>query len=227
MIRTSARSVVPARRFGVLGLAAVLVLGGCSGSGGEPNAEAAENGLSSPSASERSSPTERPTLSATPTPTAAAYKPATADGPAENVSLPVMPDLAKEESKEGLVAFGDYWFSLINYGYETGDASPVKELSTPECQLCELYYVDLEEGFANDDWIKGGQINISSSGSQFEKTPEGRYQLLLAIQQEAGANRGPNGVIYGEGAGDEQSAAQIMEATYVTDHWIVNLVENM
>ncbi|WP_146070498.1 DUF6318 family protein [Arthrobacter sp. 08Y14] len=225
MIRTSARSAVPAARLGALGLAAILVLGGCSGDGGEPGAEAAENSSSSPTASE--SPTESASPSATPTPTAAAYKPATAEGPAENVPLPVMPDVAKEESKEGLIAFGDYWFSLLNYGYETGDASPVKELSTPECQLCEFYYVDLEEGYENDDWILGGKINITSSGTQFEKTPNGRYQLLLSVQQEAGANRGPNGVSYGESSGSQSSTAQIMEATYTPDGWVVNLVENM
>ncbi len=219
------RPAVAPLRLGSLGLAAILVLGGCSGGETDPAAQAAENSSSSPSSSESTSPMESATPSATP---AAAYKPATAEGPAENVPLPVMPETAKRESKEGLIAFGHYWFSLLNYGYETGDASPVKELSTSECQLCELYYVDLEEGYENDDWIQGGKISISSSGSQFEKTPEGRYQLLLSIRQEAGVNRGPNGVIYGEGSsGDEQATAQIMEATYVSDHWVVNLVENM
>ncbi|WAP52940.1 DUF6318 family protein [Arthrobacter sp. ATA002] len=228
MIRTSARSVVPVSRFGALGLAAVLVLGGCSGSGGDPNAEAAENGSSSPSATESSGPTESasPSASASPTPTAA-YKPATAEGPAENVPLPVMPEIAKEESKEGLEAFGDYWFSLINYGYETGDAAPVREISAPECSICQSFYADLEEGYVNDDWIQGGKLTVLSSGTEFVKTPEGRYQLLLSVIQEAGANRGPNGKVYGQGPADEASTAQIMEATYDSGHWVVNLVENM
>lgn len=191
MIRTSARSVIPVGRFGVLGLAAVLVLGGCSGSGDEPNAEAAENGSSSPAAAESSTPSESVTPSATPTPTAAAYKPATAEGPAENVPLPVMPEIAKEQSKEGLIAFGQHWFDLVNYGYETGDAAPVREISAPDCERCEIFYMDLEEGYVNDDWIHGGKININSSGTQFSKTPQGRYQLLLSIRQDAVANRGP------------------------------------
>ncbi|WAP52938.1 DUF6318 family protein [Arthrobacter sp. ATA002] len=226
MIRTSARSVVPTSRFGALGLAAVLVLGGCSESGGEPNAGAAGIASSSPSASESSGPTESAAPSATPTP-AAAYKPATAEGPAENVPLPVMPDIAKEESKEGLVAFGDYWFSLVNYGFETGDSDPVWEISAPDCARCEIFYTDLEEGYINDDWIHGGKININSSGTQFVKTPEGRYQLLLSIRQDAVANRGPNGKVFFEAPIDKTTTAQIMEATYVSDHWVVNLVENM
>ena len=218
------RSAVAPFRLGTLGLAVILVLGGCSESGGDPNAEAAEKNSISPSSSE--SPTESATPSATPTPTAV-YKPATAEGPAENVPLPVMPELAKEESKEGLVAFGDYWFSLINYGYETGDPTPVKEISAPECSICQSFYEDLEEGYVNEDWIQGGKLNVLSSGTAFVKTPEGRYQLLLSVIQEAGANRGPNGKVYGQGPGDEASKAQIMEATYVSDHWVVNLVENM
>ena len=223
MIRTSARSAVPAARLGALGLAAILVLGGCSGSSGDPNAEAAEL---SPLASERSEPTENATSSATPSPTAT-YKPATAEGPAENVPLPVMPELAKEESAEGLRAFGEYWFSLVNYGFETGDSAPVMEISAQDCERCNTFYADLEEGYVNDDWIHGGKININSAGTQFVKTPQGRYQLLLSIRQEAVANRGPNGKVFFEHPIDKTTTAQIMEATYVSDHWVVNLVENM
>lgn len=223
MIRVRTRSVSPAARLGVLGLAAILVLGGCSGSSGEPNAEAAENGSSSPAAAESSTPLP----SATPTPTAAAYQPATAEGPAENVPLPVMPEIAKEESKEGLEAFGKHWFSLVNYGYETGDPSPVREISAPECERCEIFYSDLEKGYVDDDWIQGGKININSTGTQFVKTPQGSYQLLLSIRQDALANRGPNGKVFFEAPIDEQTTAQIMEATYLSGHWVVNLIENM
>ncbi|WP_146068457.1 MULTISPECIES: DUF6318 family protein [unclassified Arthrobacter] len=226
MIRISARSAVPAARLGALGLAAILVLGGCSGSSGEPNAEAAENDSRSPSASERLEPKESAAPSVTPTPTAA-YKPATAEGPAENVPLPVMPELAKEESAEGLRAFGEYWFSLVNYGFETGDSAPVMEISAQDCERCNIFYADLEEGYVNDDWIHGGKININSAGTQFVKTPQGRYQLLLSIRQEAVANRGPNGKVFFENPIDKTTTAQIMEATYVSDHWVVNLVENM
>ncbi|MBO0907663.1 DUF6318 family protein [Arthrobacter sunyaminii] len=223
MIRTSACSAVPAARLGALGLAAILVLGGCSGSSGDPNAEAAEL---SPLTSERAEPTENATSSATPSPTAT-YKPATAEGAAENVPLPVMPELAKEESAEGLRAFGEYWFSLVNYGFETGDSAPVMEISAQDCERCNIFYADLEEGYVNDDWIHGGKININSAGTQFVKTPQGRYQLLLSIRQEAVANRGPNGKVFFEHQIDKTTTAQIMEATYVSDHWVVNLVENM
>ncbi len=141
--------------------------------------------------------------------------------------MPVMPDVAKEESKEGLIAFGEHWFDLVNYGYETGDAAPVREISAPDCEICESFYDDLEKGYVDDDWIQGGKISVLQTGTKFIQTPEGRYQLLLSIRQDASANRGPNGKVYVEAPIDESTTAQIMEATYISDHWVVNLVENM
>ncbi|MCC3271006.1 DUF6318 family protein [Arthrobacter sp. zg-Y809] len=228
MFRTRALSSIPiSARMSAAAVAAVLVLGGCSGSG-EPEAEAAENVSSSASPSGSASASETATQTATPTPTpTAAYKPATAEGPAENVPLPVMPELAKEKSKEGLEAFAEYWFSLVNYGYETGDTSRVKELSSPECELCEAYYVAMEKGHAGEDWVQGGTLSIVALGTKFVETPEGRYQVILSIKSAPGNDRGPNGVIYREHTPSKDSFAQIMEATYVEGRWVVDLVEGI
>ncbi|WP_104053831.1 MULTISPECIES: DUF6318 family protein [unclassified Arthrobacter] len=221
------RSAVAPLRLGSLGIAAIVLLGGCSGSRDDPNTESAVNASSSPSTSESPGTVESATPSEAPPRNAAAYKQATAEGPAENVPLPVMPDVAKEQSKEGLEAFGEHWFDLVNYGYETGETSPVRAISAPGCERCESFYADVNEGYVNDDWIQGGHLRVMSRGTQFIKTPEGRFQLILSIRQDATFNRGPNGKIYHEAAADEESSAFIMEATYVSDHWVVNLVENM
>src|SRR6185312_1169890 len=55
---------------------------------------------------------------------AAVYKPATADGPAENVPVPVLPGAATEFTREGLIAFTNYWYSTLGYAYETGLTAP-------------------------------------------------------------------------------------------------------
>ena len=231
MIRTHVRSAAPAVRFGTLGVAAVLVLGGCSGSGDDSGAEAAENPSSSAPSTGSASPTEtaspKPAPTTTPTASALVYKPATAEGPAENVPLPVMPEIAKEESKEGLEAFAEYWFGLVNYGYETGDTSRIRELSSPGCELCESFYVDMEKGYAGEDWIEGGNLTLVARGTQFIKTPQNRYQIILSIKQESIANRGPNGVVYWEAPADKESTAQIMETSFTFDQWVVDLVEDI
>ena len=92
-------------------VAAALALSGCN-SGGDPNS----GGTISPASTATES--VSPSASPTPTPTAA-YKPADAAGPAQNVPVPVLPEVAKTETKEGLEAFARYWFELLSYGYET------------------------------------------------------------------------------------------------------------
>ncbi len=53
--------------------------------------------------------------------------------------VPVLPEAAKAETKEGLEAFARYWYSLLNYAYETGDLSLDQRLyhSSPAASLCE------------------------------------------------------------------------------------------
>ncbi|MCC3265427.1 DUF6318 family protein [Arthrobacter gengyunqii] len=222
MIRTSIRPAVPAARLGVLGLAAILVLGGCSGSG-EPNAEAAENSSSSPSASESSDPTESASPSATPTPTAA-YKPATAEGPAENVPLPVMPELAKEESKEGLEAFAKYWYTTIDYGFETGDLEPFKAINGPDCIVCASVFDIVGPGYRNEDWITGGKLEVIGTQTTYTLTSTDQYQILVQLRQDPYEYRGPSGHLYEKNDGLSSTTVHLIEAIYLDDHWFANNV---
>src|SRR6478736_5613204 len=83
---------------------------------------------------------ETPTATAAATPTStpsAVYKPADATGPAQNVPVPVLPEVAKTETKEGAEAFTKYWFSVLSYAYETGDTAALSTLSKPECTVCQ------------------------------------------------------------------------------------------
>ncbi|WP_258060470.1 MULTISPECIES: DUF6318 family protein [unclassified Arthrobacter] len=229
MFRTRIRSAVPVSvRLGAAAVAAVLVLGGCSRSG-DPEAEAAENGSSSASPSGSASPgaTATPTATPSPTPTpTAAYKPATAEGPAENVPLPVMPELAKEKSKEGLEAFAEYWYSLINYGYETGDPEPLKEISGPDCSVCAHFYSSLESGYDNQDWMAGSVVTVRDVHSDFILTPSGSYQVLIQIMQADLEYYGP-GIDYGPSDGTPSPIVQLMEASYENNSWYAVLVENI
>ncbi|WP_332760841.1 DUF6318 family protein, partial [Pseudarthrobacter sp.] len=69
--------------------ASVLLLTSCN-SGGDPG------GTTSASPSQTVSPSATPTPTATP-----AYVPASASGRAQNVPVPVLPEVAKTETKEG------------------------------------------------------------------------------------------------------------------------------
>ena len=183
-------------------------LTGCSQAAGDP-------GGGSPSP---------PSATASPSPTPPAkYKPASAEGPAENVPLPVMPAEAKVESKEGLEAFARYWYELVNYGFETGDAEPIRAISGPDCAVCRNFYQMLESGYSQEDWIAGGQIDVQGVHSDYVRTQEGRYQVLIQNVQEPLDYYGPPG-LYGTREGYAQSAVQMIEARYGASGWYAELV---
>ncbi|WP_461170304.1 DUF6318 family protein [Arthrobacter sp. Z1-15] len=220
-------AVRPAARMGALGLAAVLVLSGCSGPDGDPGAEAAEGGSSSAAPSSGSAGTTESTSASptpTPTPTAAAYKPATAEGPAENVPLPVVPELAKQESKEGLEAFGEYWYAVSNYGFETGDLQPFEDISGPECIVCKSVFDIVGPGYKNEDWISGGKLEVLNTDSKYVLTSKNLFQVLVQIRQDSYEYRGPNGHVYDVNGGLPPTTVHLIEASYVNGNWFADNV---
>ncbi|WP_255220893.1 DUF6318 family protein [Arthrobacter luteolus] len=195
------------------------MLSGCSGSG-DRDADAAET----PSVSSSSSSPEAPSPSPSPS---AVYKPASAEGPAENVPLPVMPEEAKVESKEGLIAFARHWYDLANYGYETGDVEPVKATSGTSCSGCTRYLSVVERGFSANDWMAGSLIDFRSVHSDYVLTPEGRYQVLIQFTQEPIEFYGPSGESYGTDPGSEMPVVQMLEARFESGKWTVEQLSSM
>ena len=193
-------------------------LTGCSQAAGDP-------GGGSPSPAVSSSP---PSATASPSPTPSAkYKPASAEGPAENVPLPVMPAEAKVESKEGLLAFVYFWFSLVNYGYETGDTDPVRTSSGQGCLSCTTFYDSVEGTYSADGWVEGGSIELISAGSEFISTDEGNKQVIIAIKQAPMAKRDATGRVFESNQGNELSVPQILELRYTGDGWFVETLETI
>ncbi|MCQ1950931.1 DUF6318 family protein [Arthrobacter sp. zg-Y859] len=195
----------------------LLFLTACSGAAGDSGDSGAGESPSSPAATASETPTPTPTPSAK-------YKPASAEGPAENVPPPVMPEEAKVESKEGLEAFARYWYEAANYGYETGDVGLVQDISSPDCTTCLNYYEVVDNGYRDNDWIANAKITVQGAHSDYVLTPEGRYQALAQFQQEAMEYHGPEGLQGSEDA-DLTPSVQLFEATWVGDNWVaVNIV---
>ena len=179
------------------------------------DSEAAE-----PPSSPASSPSETSTPTPTPTPTpSATYKPASAEGPAENVPLPVMPEEAKVQSKEGLEAFARYWYEAANYGYETGDVGLVQAISAPDCTTCLNYYGVVEQGFVGDGWMAKSQIDVQDTHSDFLLTPENRYQAVVQLRQDDMEYYTPAGHVRTDESRPMPSA-QLLEATWSDQRWI-------
>ena len=188
----------------------------CTGGGTTPGATAAPDSAS---------PTASPTPTSTPTPTAS-YKPADASGRAQNVPVPVLPEAAKAETKEGLEAFARYWYSLLNYAYETGDLTLVQAISSQTCALCGKVFPGIEKWNAEGRWIVGSTITVHAVQSTFVRTDTGDFQVAIQSQQAAGSLKNPDGT---EAQTVEESAmlGDILVARHENGSWTVKNVDRL
>ena len=190
--------------------ASVLVLSACNG-GGSPQGTggASESAAASASAS--------PSPSATPTPSAV-YKPADAKGKAQNVPVPVLPDAAKAETKEGLEAFAKYWYSLLNYAFETGDLERLKAVTGTPCAMCDKIFPGIEKWNAGGRWVVGAKITVQAAQTKFVETGPNEFQVVIQSQQGAGTLHNADGSV-GQTVSESAMLGDIMVAKYDGGSW--------
>ena len=128
------------------------------------------------------SPSASSTPSAAPTPTAR-YKPADATGKAQNVPVPVLPEAAKAETKEGLEAFARYWFEQLNFAYETGSSSGLDSVTSTGCEFCSNITGSLRTNYEGGRWLAGGHIKTPSISTTYAAQSDGQYQVAVQVQQ--------------------------------------------
>lgn len=155
----------------------LLSVTACTGGGTTPGATAAP---------ESSSPTASPAPTATPIPTAS-YKPADASGRAQNVPVPVLPEAAKAETKEGAIAFAEHWYEALNYAYQTGDFGPLDAVTGPGCRMCAKVRPGIVEWNSEGRWIAGGLVEVKGAFTEFVKTADGHYQVTTQLEQPDGS----------------------------------------
>jgi len=204
-------------RIGAVFVAMTLLpVTACTGGGTTPGATAAP-ATSSPAAS--------PTPTATPTPTAS-YKPADASGRAQNVPVPVLPEAAKAETKEGLEAFARYWYSLLNYAYETGDLSLIKAISSSTCALCGKVFPGIEKWNAGGRWIVGATLTVHAVQSTFVRTDAGDFQVAIQSQQASGSLKNPDGT-EAQSVTESGMLGDLLVAKHENGSWAVKNVDRL
>ncbi|WP_426120235.1 DUF6318 family protein [Kocuria sp. LHG3120] len=155
---------------------AALLLTGCG-----PDDDGAAASPSSTASSAAASSSE-PGPDATP----ADYVPASLDGPAQNVPKPVMPDLAKEESRDGAQAFLDYWSDAMWYAYQTGDTSYARNITSDACEVCLAELDDLEAVYREGKWAIGGRESIRINQSELLRAADGVYKPMVVYKRDSG-----------------------------------------
>lgn len=205
----------------VVFLAATLTLSGCASPGDGPSP-------GSTSATGTATETHVVITTAAPPTTAAVavYKPASDTGPAENVPKPVLPEKAKEFSKEGLIAFAEYWYSTLGYAFETGDPEPMMTITDPGCRTCKAMEEAVVPWHEEGRWIVGGQMHVLSSDTPFTRAADGNYQVTLMVrQQNVKYYRGDKTLA--EDRGVKPTVADILIATYGSGRWTAITVEHL
>ncbi len=212
----SSRTVQSGAAALVVGLA--LVLSGCN-----PGDSPGPGGTSSPVAA------ETPTATATPTPTptpSAVYKPADASGPAQNVPVPVLPEVAKTETKEGLEAFAKYWYTTLGYAYETGDMAPLEAISAPSCTTCGKVKEVVEGWHAEGRWLVGGRMTVEGVQSPFKEVGPKEYQVLVQVRQEPVSYYNSDKTL-NEASEAKPAVGDIMVAVHGDGGWTAQTVEHL
>jgi hypothetical protein len=154
----------------------------------------------------------------------AVYKPADATGRAQNVPVPVLPEVAKTETKEGLEAFAKYWFELLSYGYETGDTALMSAVTSPNCIMCE-HAKEVQKGWNEGGrWLGGGLIATPSVSTNFRTAPDGNYQVAVQVSQEALSYYNPDDSL---DSADPKPAdtGNLMLAVFKNGTWFVSTIE--
>ncbi|GAA1754643.1 DUF6318 family protein [Kocuria aegyptia] len=121
---------------------------------------------------------------ASPDATPADYVPASLDGPAQNVPKPVMPDLAREESRDGAQAFLDYWSDAMWYAHQTGDATYAREIISGACDICMEQLEFVEDVYADGAWFVGGRENPVIQDAIIQRYSDGVYKPVVLTSAE-------------------------------------------
>lgn len=92
------------------------------------------------------------------TPSSSASPSATAGGGATDV-----PAEAQAATPEGAAAFGRFFYDSVEQSFRTLDASTLRAISDPACEIC-MRYINSVESFARDGYtVEGNDITITDA----------------------------------------------------------------
>lgn len=110
----------------------------------------------------------------------------TTSGPATTtpgeVKAPVMPALARENTRAGAKAFVRHFVDTLNYGYLTGDAGAASEIAAPDCAVCNALTENIRRIHRRGGGQVGGEWTVTrldplASGDRSELIFVGRVEI--------------------------------------------------
>lgn len=109
---------------------------------------------------------------------------ASSDSSGSDGDLPEdFPDAAKEETKEGAAAFGEYYYATLGDASHTGDTSALEKLGTKDCGVCKTAIENIEEEH-NKGWSRS-KNPYSMSNVEATKRPDTGYKVSMKVDVAA------------------------------------------
>ena len=107
------------------------------------------------------------------------YKPATPKRPAQNVPVPgPLPEVAKEESKAGQIAFVEHWVKEVNYAMESRQPTPLfQEMNGAKCKYCKKIKTSADNLRKTKTWVVGGKIRLEHLRPEPRQSSDAEYRV--------------------------------------------------
>ena len=154
------------------------------------------------------------------------FVPASADGPAQNVPVPVMPEAMKENTDEGAKAAVEYWWETVSYLQLTGEETPFARVSGEGCAFCAQYRTSVAIAHEEGGWSTGTDPEVTSI-LIWDVTPYPLATVVISTQDATHFYRESNGEITREEepARDEAPWEMHLEFSDTEGHWVVQSAE--
>lgn len=85
---------------------------------------------------------------------------------------PELTELARVHDNNGAEEFARYFIRVMEYTWNSGDSSLLREISLPSCTWCEHMASTTDERAANKGWVEGNRPEIESIETAFELPEE-------------------------------------------------------
>lgn len=136
-----------------------------------------------------------------------------------NIPVPEKPALADENTVEGLEAFTEWWFELLNYAQATNDFEPLWAVTGSECDTCRNVEASTADSYAHDGWMQGGDVTMKTFDSKFEQTTKGTFESYVTTTQSAIVVYDSAGKVIDEVAAYSEPAVNLAIAIYADGAW--------
>ncbi|GAA2176608.1 hypothetical protein GCM10009784_23760 [Arthrobacter parietis] len=136
-----------------------------------------------------------------------------------NIPVPEKPALADENTVEGLEAFTEWWFALLNYAQATNDFEPLWAVTDTGCKNCKNIAETTGDTYATGGWQSGGEVSLESFETKFRRTATGSVDSFVSLVQHELTVFDPNGESLEEVPAIAEPTLRKLIALYETDHW--------